>query len=206
MNRVGPTSGYREEDPKGSHLLREKQAVLQELLVLRCARGERQALEELIQQWQQRLFYFVRRLVATEEDAWDVLQQTWLRVLRGIHTLKEPDRLPVWLYRIARCAALSHLRSRYRDRSRVEDESDLAAVAATVECDDFDNWEQVHTCLGQLSLSHREVLTLHFLEEFSIEQIADILEVPPGTIKSRLHYAKRALKAAIEKEHAHGPH
>jgi Sigma-70 region 2 len=75
-------------------LLRDKQAVLQELLVLRCARGERQALEELIQGWQDRLFYFLRRLVPTEEDAWDVLQQTWLRVLRGICTLKEPDTEP----------------------------------------------------------------------------------------------------------------
>jgi RNA polymerase sigma-70 factor (ECF subfamily) len=185
-------------------LPRDKQAVLQELLVLRCARGERQALEELIREWQDRLFYFLRRLVPTEEDAWDVLQQTWLRVLRGIRTLKEPDRLPVWLYQVARCAALSHLRSHYRDRSRVEEERDLSAVAATDESDEFDNWEQVHTSLGHLSLAHREVLTLHFLEDFSVEQMADILDVPPGTIKSRLHYAKRALKAAIEKEPAHG--
>lgn len=186
-------------------MLRDKQAVLQELLVVRCGRGDRQAFDELIQQWQERLFYFVRRLVATEEDAWDVLQQTWLRVFRGIRTLREPDRLPVWLYQVARCAALSHLRARYRDRSRVEDDRELTAVAAADESIAFDNWEQVHTCLGQLSLAHREVLTLHFLEDFAIEQMAEVLDLPPGTIKSRLHYARRALRAAIEKEpgHAH---
>lgn len=61
---------------------------------MRWARGERQVWEELIQQWQQRLFYFVRRLVATEEDAWDVLQQTWLRVLCGIHKRKHHAMRP----------------------------------------------------------------------------------------------------------------
>ena len=64
----------------------------------------------------------------------------------------------------------------------------------------FDNADQVHHGLAQLSLPFREVLTLFFLEDFSIDAIAEILGVPPGTVKSRLYHAKQALRAVIEKE------
>ena len=67
-------------------LVADKQRIYRELLFLRCKRGERQALEELVRDWEPRLFYYVRRLVRTEEDAWDVLQQTWTKVLKGIRT------------------------------------------------------------------------------------------------------------------------
>lgn len=59
--------------------------------------------------------------------------------------------------------------------------------------------EQVHRALGQLSLPHREVITLFFLEEMPIEEIAQVLGIPAGTIKSRLHYAKAALKEALQR-------
>ena len=72
-------------------MLRDKQVILQELLVLRCKRGERQAFDELVRQWEGRLLYYVRRLVATEEDAWDVMQETWLRVYKGIRSLDSPN-------------------------------------------------------------------------------------------------------------------
>jgi hypothetical protein len=60
---------------------------LLELLVLRCKRGDRAAFDEMVRQWEGRLFYYVRRLVAAEEDAWDVLQQTWINVFRDIKSL-----------------------------------------------------------------------------------------------------------------------
>ena len=67
---------------------RDKDTVARELLALRCRRGDRAALEELIRTWELRLLYFIRRIVRDEADAWDVLQQTWLRVLGGID---QPD-------------------------------------------------------------------------------------------------------------------
>ena len=65
---------------------------------------------------------------------------------------------------------------------------------------DFDDAERVHRGLDRISLAHREALTLFFLEDFSIDEIASILNVSPGTVKSRLHYAKRALRLVLEKE------
>ena len=64
----------------------------------------------------------------------------------------------------------------------------------------FDDAEQVHYGLGRISLPHRDVLTLFFLQELSVEEIAQVLEVAAGTVKSRLYYAKKALKAVLEEE------
>src|SRR5207244_777923 len=90
------------------HVQRTAEAIHQELLVLRCRRGDQAALEELVRTWEKRLLYFIRRLVDEEHDAWDVLQQTWLRVVSGIGALREPRSLGPWLYRVARHAALNH--------------------------------------------------------------------------------------------------
>jgi RNA polymerase sigma-70 factor (ECF subfamily) len=179
-------------------LARDKDAILQELLVLRCRRGERRALDELIAGWQGRLFYYIRRLVGSEEDAWDVLQQTWMKVFKGIKTLNAADRLGVWLYTIARCAAQSHWRSDYRRQSRLDEAGDLAQVAADGQPDSFDDAEQVHLGLSRLSPAHREVLMLYFLEDFSLDEMGQVLGIPSGTVKSRLFYGRQALRAALE--------
>ena len=145
-----------------------------------------------------RLYYFVRRLVASEEDAWDVLQQTWMMVLKGIRSVKAPEQLPVWLYQVARCRAMSHWRSQYRLQTHLEENDGLDAVASPEEGTQFENAEQVHFALGRLSLPHREVLTLFFLEDLSLIEMAEVLNVAVGTVKSRLYYAKRALRAVLE--------
>lgn len=188
---------------EGVPLPRDKQAILQELLMLRCQRGECQAFGELIHHWEGRLFYYVRRLVATEEDANDVLQQTWIKVIRGIKLLDDPDRLPAWLYRIARCTVLSHWRTHHRVHDSLEENNDLAEITMPEEDDHFDNAEQVHHGLSRVSLPHREVLTLHFLEDLSLERMAEVLDIPLGTVKSRLYYAKRALRAVLDCEEDH---
>jgi RNA polymerase sigma factor (sigma-70 family) len=188
---------------EGSPLPRDKQAILRELLVLRCKRGERQAFDELVRQWEGRLLYYVRRLVATEEDAWDVLQQVWIKVFKGIKSLDAPQRLPAWLYQIARCTAVSHWRGHYRTQARMEDNSELQELAGAEESFPLEDAELVHHALGRISLAHREVLTLYFLEDLSLEEMAEVLDIPLGTVKSRLCYAKRALRAALEREEGH---
>ena len=69
---------------------RDRDAVAQESLAVRCRRGDRAALEELVRCWEERLLYFIRRLIRDETDAWDVLQKTWVRVLAGIGSLDDP--------------------------------------------------------------------------------------------------------------------
>jgi RNA polymerase sigma-70 factor (ECF subfamily) len=180
--------------------LTRKDAIYRELLVLRCRQGRKDALEELVRNWEKRLFYYVRRLVGDEQTAWQVLQETWVKALRNIGQLREPRKLPGWLYSIARKTAISHLRAEYRERAFFETDESADNI-------EQDNWElrledaeQVHYGLGRISLRHREILTLFFLQDLSLEEIAGVLSIPRGTVKSRLYYARRALRAVLEKE------
>ena len=178
---------------------RTTEAIYEELLALRCRRGEKAAFEELVRTWEKRLFYFIRRLVDNEADTWDILQETWVRALSGIGALREPGSLAPWLYRIARHAAFNHGQVRATYRQLLQNFPAAPPAHDDSAREDFENAEQVHGLL-QLSLPHREVLTLLFLEDFSIETIAQIVDVPAGTVKSRLHHAKKALRAVLGKE------
>ena len=179
---------------------RTAEAIYQELLALCCRRGEKAALEELVRTWEKRLLYFIRRLVDEEQDAWDVLQQTWLRVVSGIGALREPGSLGPWLYQVARHAAFNHGQVRATYRRFLKDYHETAPCEDAPAREDFETAEQLHRGLVQLPVPHREVLSLFFLEDFSIDEIAQILDVPSGTVKSRLHHAKKALRAVLGKE------
>jgi RNA polymerase sigma-70 factor, ECF subfamily len=179
----------------------QREQIFGQLLALRCRRGEREAWRELIAAWEPRLFYYIRRLVPQESDAWDVLQQTWLGAFENIRSLGDTRLLATWLYCIARNKAISHRRSRgARAAELTEIIGDPAAEDEPDTLEEFENAEAVHRAIDELSLAHREALTLHFLQDLSLEQIADVLDVPVGTVKSRLHHAKRELKKVLERE------
>jgi RNA polymerase sigma factor (sigma-70 family) len=183
-------------------LHRDQKAIYQELLALRCRRGDSAALEELVRTWEKRLHYFIRQLVNHEQDAWDILQQTWLRVLRGIRSLKDPQCLTPWLYLIARNAAFNHARLQAAYRAGLEEHPEVDWAVEDQEGFALDQAEQVHVAMQRLSLPHREVLTLFFLEDLAIAEIAEIVGAQPGTIKSRLFYARQALRRILREEDA----
>ncbi|MEN6576095.1 MAG: RNA polymerase sigma factor [Phycisphaerales bacterium] len=180
--------------------MRDKKAIYFELLVLRCRQRRQDALEELIRTWERPLLYYVRRLVDKDEDARQILQETWLKVFQGLVGLRNPASLPAWLYGIARNTAISHLRARCQERALFESDDGTQYSDGDDAHLRFDNAERIHFGLGRISLVHREVLTLFFLQDLSLEEIAAVLEIPAGTVKSRLHHAKRALKAVLEQE------
>jgi RNA polymerase sigma-70 factor, ECF subfamily len=179
---------------------RRAEAIYDELLLLRCRRGEGAAWRELLARWERPLFFYVRRFVPREEDAWDVLQQTWLAVFNGLGRLRDATQFPVWLHRIARNLAISYRRGMkpIEPLPQAVEETDASDPAANAI--EFEDAQRVHRALDRVSLAHREVLTLFFLQDLSLEQIADVIDSPVGTIKSRLHYARQALRCAMDKE------
>ena len=187
-----------DEIPAGS----EAEAILNELLVLRCRRGDADGWRQLVRHWEKRLLYYLRRLLNDERDAWDVLQQTWIDVFRNLRTLENPRALRSWLYRIAYRKAISCRRAKAPDQPSASTTEptldDVPDPASEAEDMAFETVEQVHNALDRLSLSHREVITLFFLEEMSIEEISAVLSVPAGTVKSRLHYAKLELRDCLK--------
>jgi len=192
-----------DEELKTGEAFLDKNEIYSELLVLRCRRGDVQAFRELVGTFERRLFYYLRRLTDDEQEAWDLIQQTWLKVFHGIHSLRDPRRFKSWLYSIARHTATNRIRSLAVDKARRE-ESDLDLIAdENSDPEEFDNAALVHYGLGKLQLEHREILTLFFLEEFSLAEISDILKLPVGTVKSRLHRARNSLRTILAREGGH---
>ncbi len=173
----------------------------QELLVVRCQLGEREALEELVGRWERPLLFYLRRFVPDGQDPLQVLQEVWLKVLGDIRSLRDPARLAPWLYTLARNAVMDNLRDHYR-RDPLAAAADAVAGDEAATADDGMGWfvaaEQVHYGLSRVSVVDREVLTLYFLNDLSIDDIAGVLRIPPGTVKSRLFQARRNLRAVLQ--------
>jgi RNA polymerase sigma-70 factor (ECF subfamily) len=125
-----------------------------------------------------------------------VLQDVWLQAFRGIAKLKDPASVRSWLYSLTRGAAVDRIR---KDRARDKaEEIHIESFDETAEPDfTADDAAAVHQALDSIEMKHREVLVLHFLEDFSLQEAAQILNCPEGTVKSRIHYAKKALKTAL---------
>lgn len=161
-------------------------------VVLLAQQGDGEAFRTLVELYDRRLLYFIRRILDETEEAFDVLQEVWLRVHRDLRDLRSPRAFRVWLYRIAHDRTISALR---RSRRAIPLEELPPGEVPVVDLPDsiFESAELVHVALTALSVDHRRVLTLRFLEDMSIQEIADVMECSTGTVKSRLHYAKAAL-------------
>jgi RNA polymerase sigma factor (sigma-70 family) len=186
-------------------MTRSPDVISAELLVIRCRRRDPEAWGELVDKYNDRLFYYIRRLVSDEHHARELLQDAWVQALRGIGHVRLPERLAPWLYTIARRVVFGHYRKQFDepDAAAVESLDNIAEPEPETDSQ-FANAELVHFGLSQIGLVEREVLTLHFLEEFSVEQIAGILEVPRGTVKSRLWRARTELRRVLEREAGRG--
>lgn len=163
------------------------------ILVLRCQRRDELAFRELVSRWEPRLYYYLLRIIDDRNAVWDVLQETWLAVFKGIRKLKDPLNFSTWLYQISHNKAVNWLQKENKyvqmTNEQVTEYSENNTLIPTAE----EQAELVHKLLGKLKLIHREVLTLYFLEDFSIKEIAHIVGVSEGTVKSRLYYAKNKL-------------
>ena len=168
------------------------------ILVLRCQRRDEAAFRELVYRWQEKLYYYLRRILENENAVWDVMQETWLAVFQNIGKLKDPRKFPAWLYQISHNKAVSWLRKENKYIQMTDEQMvNCCENNITVEVAK-ENAQLVHKLLGKLKLAHREVLTLYFLEGFSIKETAEIIGASEGTVKSRMHYAKHKLHEALK--------
>lgn len=167
-----------------------------EWLALACQRGRPEAFEDLVREMERPLLYYVAKLLQDEDRALDVLQEIWLRVFRSIGQLKEPRHLRPWLYRVAHRLVVDGFR-REGARTQAEEARALTADSATEESFAAEDAAAIHQALDQLDPDRREVLILHFLEDMPLADIAVVIDCPLGTVKSRMFYAKQALREAL---------
>jgi RNA polymerase sigma-70 factor (ECF subfamily) len=182
----------------------EDETLVEQLLVLRAQLGARDAIVALVERYDDRLTFYLHRLLGAAADADDLKQEVWLTVVRRLHTLDEAVAFRAWLYRIARHHAISWLRKRRREVPLDEAAPRLEA-AAVEESDDGpgfgpDEAAAALAALETLSPSHREMLVLRFLSGLRYEEIARVVDRPVGTVRSRIHYAKAALRAALSRK------
>jgi RNA polymerase sigma-70 factor, ECF subfamily len=171
-----------------------------EWIALRCQHGEPEAFGELVREMERPLLYFAQKLVNDEDKALDVLQEVWLKAFQTIRRLEDPRLVRAWLYRLTRGLAIDCVRKDVAEerRERVHAEERLSPDAEP--SFDGEDAAALHRALDALDVRHREVLVLHFLEDMAIAEIAAVLGSPEGTVKSRIHYAKRALKEALREK------
>ncbi|MBT2749040.1 MULTISPECIES: RNA polymerase sigma factor [unclassified Lysobacter] len=172
-----------------------------EWLVVRCQLGERDAFETLIRRWHGPIRGYARRLCGDDELADEIAQDTWLRVLRGIAGLHDGARLRAWLFGIARRALMDRLRGRYSAPPR-GDETDLDSLpgdeaAPEQALDHAMDLDRLQRGLDRLPLIEREALSLFYLQQLSLQDIAQVLELPVGTVKSRLFRARGLLRLQL---------
>lgn len=174
-----------------------REQLIEQMLILRCQMGDKDALADLIERYQRPLRYFISRLLDDAQASEDILQDTWLTVIGRISGLKKPEAFPIWLYRIARNKVYQRLR-----RKKVWSELNENITAPSENEDDaisLENVAKIHECLMKLRPEHKEVLMLRFLEQMSYQQMTEVLGCNPGTVRSRVYYAKLALKNELEK-------
>jgi RNA polymerase sigma-70 factor (ECF subfamily) len=178
-------------------------------LIADCLKGQTAAFGELVRRYQDRLFNTVFRLVDSAEDAQDVVQEAFLHAYQSLDRFKGESQFFTWLYRIAVNSAISLKRkqrivvSLHIDREgqgsvpEPHDVSELSQPDLVLERADEER--RIQAALNRLSPEHRAVLILKDLEDQKYETMAEILQVPIGTIRSRLHRARLELREVLEK-------
>jgi RNA polymerase sigma-70 factor (ECF subfamily) len=171
-------------------------------LIARSIGGDRIAFGELVRRYQDRLYHTAYRLIGNAEDAQDVVQDSFLNAYLSLHQFKGDARFFTWLYRIAVNAAISTKRKR-----RAVLSADAPGGAAGAEAHDVSYGSQpgaavereederrLTNALNAISPEHRAVLVLKEIEGRKYETIAEVLGVPIGTVRSRLHRARLELR------------
>lgn len=179
-----------------------------ERLILRIAEGDEEALGQLYASYRVRLWqYLWPQLGADAQRVEEVLQDVFLAVWRQARTFRGEARASTWLFRIARYRASNAMRDHARQPEG------YATSLSTGEDGEGGGYERARTAshedavldrvalaeaMRRLSLKHREVLDLFFFHGFTLDEVAHILDIPTGTVKSRLSYARRALLRELQ--------
>lgn len=179
--------------------MNEQDRLNDELLVLRCQEGDAAAFAELVHRWQRRLWRHAWRSTGEENAAWDVLQEAWIGISRGIGRLVDPAAFPAWAYQIVSNKCRDQVRREQRRRAAVA--SYGAQQCAAQGSADRQQGETLREALAQLSGADRAILALRYEEQFDTREIAQIFSVPEGTVKSRLFYARQRLRKFLENDH-----
>ena len=165
-------------------------------LLDRFRAGDAAAFDEIVSRYERRVFAIAIRICRHQEDARDVAQDVFVTALRSLSGFRGEAQLSTWLHRVAVNASLDLVRRRSRrEGPSVEEMSDVPAEEPGPEAAAIGSVRarEVHRALGRIAADQRAVIVLHDLQGLDYAEVAAALEVPVGTVKSRLHRARLAL-------------
>ena len=169
--------------------------LIDETLVLEAQAGNARAVDLLVARWQGRLHAYAKRLLGRDDDAaWDACQDAWVGIAKGLPKLNDPAAFAAWAYRIVTNKCRDHIRRQVRQKElheRLARENGSSVTGGTGSL-------ELKEAFERLSPDMQAVLTLHYFEHFAVVEIADILGIAEGTVKSRLHRARAQLKKLME--------
>ncbi|HYV51146.1 MAG TPA: sigma-70 family RNA polymerase sigma factor [Dongiaceae bacterium] len=179
-------------------------------LVRRCLEGDQDAYRELLARYEHAVFGLVRRMIADPEEARDLAQETFIRTFRNLKQFDPERKFSSWIFRIANNLCIDHYRRRKLDtvplfrhsEGEAEETWDLPDTEAdpAEEFSDRELSRRLMAAVEALPPAYRVVLILRHQEDRAYEEIADILELPLGTVKARIHRAHRLLKEKLTRQ------
>ncbi|GAB6094089.1 sigma-70 family RNA polymerase sigma factor [Desulfatiferula olefinivorans] len=179
-------------------MMRDKEDAKHRKLIAKTARGDRDAFETLYRLTSQRVFFYLFRMLQNRELAEDIQIDVYTEVWTNAARFKGQSRVTTWLFGIARNMALNALRKHSRSggnmgelHDALEDEKSVDGYRA------FEHAQEIQQALLRLPVKQREVMDLVFFHDLGYKEVADILDIPENTVKTRVYHAKEALKAAI---------
>ncbi len=172
-----------------------KSKIYEEYLVASARLGDRSAFEALVRYRGPRLFAHAWRLLGNRDEALDVVQEAWVEITRGLKGLRHDGAFPAWAYRIVSRLCARTIDRNVRDReiaSQVPDPvvDDQGAQSADA--------RSVRAAIALLPPDQAATIRLFYLEEFSVQEVATAMDVPVGTVKTRLMHARNALRKTLK--------
>jgi RNA polymerase sigma-70 factor (ECF subfamily) len=171
---------------------RSAEQIVDEILVMDAQDGKARAMEMLVSRWQKRLWQHALRLTADEQAAWDVTQQSWLGIIKGLRKLHDPASFRAWAYKITTNKSIDWIRKN--------------KALKQVSLDEIRDHQQKETkdtglkeLLQKLDVRKRAVICLYYFEQLTVPEVSAALKIPKGTVKSRLTKARRELKVLYKK-------
>jgi RNA polymerase sigma-70 factor (ECF subfamily) len=174
-------------------------------IIIRCKSGEIQAYNILVKRYMQRAYFTALGLVGNHESALDLSQDAFVRAYKAIHKIDEDRQFFTYYYRILRNLCLNFIRDKKRHARSFSELSEGQVLNITATEPDPETVlerkeirEKVWDAIQNLSPDHREIIVLKEFKEYTYEEIAELLDIPVGTVMSRLYHARKSLKHKLE--------
>lgn len=181
-------------------MLNQRTRIYDELLVIKSKQGESQAFDELVARWQRQLWRYAFKLTGSDADAWDAVQETWCEIINGLAKLQDTAAFPCWVFRILNSKCTDLLRKQQQqfrlNKALAEHDQKKSDKARNGD----GRIEFLKSAIEKLSPDRQALLILRYFNDFGTSEIAEILGIPQGTVKSRLNRTVEKLRETMRQK------